>query len=85
MKTPMTAIEMTGTIDENNQLKLDGTLPFSGPRRVKVIILSPLDEEIDETSWLQTASRNSSFKFLAEPEEDIYTITDGEPFDDNEV
>jgi hypothetical protein len=47
---------MTGTIDENKQLKLDGTLPISGPRRAKVIILSPLNEEIDETSWLQAAS-----------------------------
>jgi hypothetical protein len=33
MKSMMTAVEMTGTVDENRQLKLDGALPFFGPRR----------------------------------------------------
>ena len=37
----MTAIEMTGTVDENHQLKLDGELPIAGPKRVRVIVLSP--------------------------------------------
>ena len=36
----MTAIEMTGTVDENHQLKLDGLLPIAGPKRVRVIVLS---------------------------------------------
>jgi len=39
----MTAIEMTGTVDENHQLQLDGKLPFAGPKRVRVIVLSPPD------------------------------------------
>lgn len=82
MEIPMTAIEMTGTVDENSQLKLDGSIPFSGPKRVRVIVLSTLDDEIDETTWLQAASRNPSFAFLAESEEDIYSITDGRPFND---
>ena len=82
MEIPMTAVEMTGTIDENRQLKLDGTLPFTGPKRVKVIVLSPMDDESDEFSWLQAASRNVVFDFLADPEEDIYSITDGQPFHD---
>ena len=41
MEVPMTAIEMTGTVDENHQLKLDGVLPFAGPKRVRVIVLAP--------------------------------------------
>jgi len=82
MKTPMTAIEMTGTVDEHNQLKLDGFLPFSGPKRVRVIILSTPDDEVDEATWLYAASQNPAFSFLAEPEEDIYTLRDGEPFND---
>lgn len=82
MEIPMTAIEMTGTVDENSQLKLDGSLPFSGPKRVRVIVLSSLDDEINEISWLQAASRNPVFAFLADPEEDIYSITDGKPFHD---
>lgn len=82
MEIPMTAIEMTGTVDENSQLKLDGSLPFSGPKRVRVIVLSALDDETDEISWLQAASRNPAFTFLSDPEEDIYSITDGKPFND---
>ena len=82
MEIPITAIEMTGTVDEHSQLKLDGSLPFSGPKRVRVIILSPLDDEIDEISWLKAASRNPAFTFLADKEEDIYSINDGQPFHD---
>ena len=82
MEIPMTAIEMTGIVDEHSQLKLDGSLPFSGPKRVRVIVLSTLDDEMDEISWLQAASRNPAFAFLADPEEDIYSITDGQPFND---
>ncbi len=78
----MSAIEMMGTVDEHSQLKLDGILPFSGPKRVRVIVLSLLDDEIDENSWLQAASHNPTFAFLAAPEEDIYSITDGQPFHD---
>ncbi len=78
----MTAVEMTGTVDEHSQLKLDGTLPFSGPKRVRVIVLSTLDDEIDEISWLRAASQNPAFTFLSDPAEDIYSVMDGEPFND---
>ena len=82
MEIPMTAIEMTGIVDEHSQLKLDGYLPFSGPKRVRVIVLSAIDDEIDEISWLYGASENSAFAFLADSEEDIYSIADGQPFYD---
>lgn len=82
METPMTAIEMTGSIDEHHQLQLDRPLPLSGPLRVKVIVLYPLDDEWDEREWLQAAARNPAFDFLNDPEEDIYSVTDGEPFRD---
>lgn len=82
MEIPMTAIEMTGTVNEDSQLILDGSLPFAGPKRVRVIVLSTLDDEIDELTWLQAASRNPAFAFLADPEEDIYSLTDGRPFTD---
>lgn len=82
MEVPMTAIEMTGTIDENHQLKLDGVLPIAGPRRVRVIVLSPLTEIADdwnETEWLKASMSNPAFEYLRDPEEDIYTIHDGKP------
>lgn len=83
MEIPMTAIEMTGTVDENHQLQLDGILPFAGPKRVRVIVLSPLTEIADELSdveWLKASLSNSAFEYLRDPEEDIYTIRDGKPF-----
>lgn len=79
----MTAIEMTGTVDENHQLKLDGVLPFAGPKRVRVIVLSPLieiAEDWNETEWLKATLNNSAFEYLHDAEEDIYTIKDGKPF-----
>ena len=83
MEVPMTAIEMTGTVDENHQLKLDGVLPFAGPKRVRVIVLSSLTEITEdwgETEWLKASLNNPAFEYLRDPEEDIYTISDGKPF-----
>jgi hypothetical protein len=82
METPMTAIEMTGRIDEHRQLQLDSPLPVSGPRRVRVIVLYPIEDEWDEAEWLQAAAHNPAFDFLSEPAEDIYSLADGEPFRD---
>jgi len=79
----MTAIEMTGMVDENHQLHLDGVLPFAGPKRVRVIVLSTLTEDAadwNEMEWLKTSLKNSAFDFLSDPEEDIYTLKDGKPF-----
>ena len=83
MEVPMTAIEMTGTVDENHQLQLDGTLPITGPKRVRVIILSPLTEiteDFSEIEWLKASLSNPAFEYLRDPEEDIYTLKDGKPF-----
>jgi len=83
MEIPMTAIEMTGTVDENHQLKLDGVLPFAGPKRVRVIVLSPITEiadEWDEKEWLKSSLSNPAFEYLHDPQEDIYSIHDGKPF-----
>jgi len=82
METTLTAVEMTGTIDEHHQLQLDGELPVSGPLRVRVIVLYPLAEDVDEAGWLRAAARNPAFQFLKEPREDIYSPTDGKPFHD---
>jgi hypothetical protein len=82
MEITMTAIEMTGTIDEHHQLQLDGVLPLSGPRRVRIIVLYPLSDEWDEMEWLQAAARNPALASLSDPDEDIYSLADGEPFHD---
>jgi len=84
MGIPVRAIETTGVIDEKNQLRLDTPLPMVGPSRVRIIVLIPDEdhEEISESEWLYAAATNPVFDFLKEPEEDIYTLADGRPFDD---
>ncbi len=75
------AIETTGTVEARRQLVLDEDLPISGPARVRVIILFS-EEEREEIAWLRAAATNPAFDFLKDPEEDIYTISDGRPFHD---
>jgi hypothetical protein len=79
MKAPVRAIEMTGVIDVQNQLILDGQLPGVGPAKVRVIILIPDETDMDETEWLRAAASNPAFDFLKHHEEDIYTLADGKP------
>ncbi len=76
------AIETTGTIDDQHQLILDEPLPVTGPTKVRVIILLPDEGDIDEAEWLRAAAGNRAFEFLKKPEEDIYTLEDGKPFND---
>lgn len=42
-----------------------------------------IPDEIDEQEWLQAAANNPVFDFLKDPEEDIYTLADGKPFNDS--
>ncbi len=78
----MTAVEVTGTVDEHQQLRLDSALPIQGPVRVRVLVLYPIeDEALSEEEWLHAAARNPAFDYLREPEEDIYSPADGKPFD----
>ena len=76
------AIELMGTVDEQGRLHLDQSLPMAGPSQVRVIILIPEEMDLDESAWLGAAATNPAFDFLKEPEEDIYTLADGKPFDD---
>lgn len=81
MDTTLTAFETTATIDESHQLRLDAELPVVGPMRVRVIVLYPLIEDIDEAMWLYAAARNPAFASLHDSAEDIYSPDDGKPFD----
>ena len=80
MEIQMKAIEVEGTVDEEGQLHLDEPLTTLGPGRVRVILLSPEQEDGQEREWLSAAARNPAFDFLKDAKEDIYTFTDGKPF-----
>ena len=76
------AIEVTGQVDRNGQLHLDESLPLIGPSRVRVILLFEDSDDIPEQEWLRAAARNPEFQFLKDSEEDVYTLADGKPFND---
>lgn len=75
----MKAIETTGHLRKKRTLELDRDITVRGKRKIKVILLIPEEDEIDESEWLKSLSNNPSFQFLSEPEEDIYTTKDGKP------
>lgn len=77
----MKALELNGFLDDKGVLKLDNPLKIIN-QQVKVIILIPEKDDIDDTSWLQGVSSNSAFDFLNEEGEDIYSVADGEPMID---
>lgn len=82
METTLSAIELSGTINENHQIQLDEPLPIEASKRVRVIVLYSTDEDISVKEWVHAATRCSVFDFLDDPAEDIYTLEDGKPFSD---
>jgi hypothetical protein len=81
MQTALTVIETTGTVTSPDQLHLDSPLPVATDQRVRVMVLLPTVSDPSEQDWLRAAARNPAFADLTDPEEDMYSPTDGEPFD----
>ena len=75
----LTAIETIGTIEQSGRIVIDGTFSVSAPTSVRVIVLFPESEDLNESEWLQAASKNEAFDFLNDAKEDIYSIGDGKP------
>jgi hypothetical protein len=55
-------------------------LPANASLMVTVLPASP--DTDTEANWLRAAASSEAFSFLDNPEEDIYTLADGEPFRD---
>jgi hypothetical protein len=77
----LTAIETTGTIEQNGKIVIDETFSVDAPTSVRVIVLFPEAEEVQESEWMKAASDNEVFDFLNDAEEDIYSLTDGKPLE----
>jgi hypothetical protein len=73
----MKAVEVTGKVNEKGELLLDKPIVTSQTGIVRVILLFPEAEEIDESEWEKAAASNSAFAFLEDAEEDIYSLEDG--------
>ena len=78
----MNAIETTGVVDAQHQLRLDEPLPLADQSRVRVIVLVPEEVETSEAVWTKAATTSPAFDFLKDAAEDIYTAADGKPFHD---
>ena len=79
----MKAIEVNATVDSPYELHLSTPLIGVSSKEVKLIVLfdEDADEEINEQKWAKQAiNNNSAFDFLKAPEEDIYTLSDGKPY-----
>ena len=81
----MRAIEINTITDKLGHLKIDYPINKS-EKKVRVIILvdDTVDYDDEETLWLSGISSNPAFDFLNEPSENIYTLKDGECFNDKE-
>ena len=76
----MTAIELKSRTNRTGNLKIDFNL---GIPEIDVRILILYEDRInseEELAWHNSISKNPAFDFLNDPDEDIYSITDGEPF-----
>ena len=79
----MKAIEINTMTDKHGHLKINYPLN-TRERNVRVIILvDEINDRVDEEElWMKSISSNPAFDFLEDPKENIYSLTDGEPFND---
>ena len=85
----MKTIETTGIINDSNIIKINENISVKYLNKsVRLFILLQDNEkdtdDIDEQLWLKSVSKNSAFDFLHDEDENIYSITDGKPFN-NEI
>ena len=79
----MKAIEVKATIDSPYELHLSSPLIGISSKEVKLIVLFDEDAggEINAQEWAkQAVNNNPAFDFLKALEEDIYTLSDGKPY-----
>ena len=69
----MIASETRGVVDKNGFLRIEEPIALRN-RRVRVLVL--LQEDQENTEWLQAISSNPAFDFLADKAEDIYPLND---------
>jgi len=77
----MKAIEINSKTDQFGHLKIDYPLNKSDLNVRVLILIEDVSTDVEEENlWMNSISKNPSFDFLSEPEENIYFPKDGEPF-----
>ncbi len=76
----MGTIKLIGHVDEQHQLRAE--VPESiAPGPVEVVLMLPSDSEDDAgAAWMAGIAREWAAE-LSDPQEDIYTMADGDPVD----
>jgi hypothetical protein len=79
----MKAIEIDSKTDASGKLNIHYNLDIPN-QKVRVLVLYDEFNNVqeEEKRWTEYVSKNPAFSFLREPEEDIYSLKDGEPFND---
>jgi len=79
----MKAIEINSKTDKAGFLKINYKLNKSNSKvRVLILLEDDSSEKDEESIWIKAISNNPAFDFLKDTREDIYTLKDGEPFND---
>lgn len=78
----MKAIEINSKTDKAGRLKIDYNLRKSESKVRVLILLDDDNSDHEEDVWMRSISSNPAFDYLKDPEEDIYSLKDGVPFND---
>jgi len=79
----MKAIEIYSKTDKAGHLKINYKLNKSDSKvRVLILLDEDFSEKDEEAIWISSISNNPAFDFLKDSLEDIYSLKDGEPFND---
>ena len=79
----MKSIEINTKTDKEGHLKINYPLNKKDKKVRVFILLDEQNDDIDEEKkWLNSIQSNPAFDFLKESSENIYTLTDGEPFNE---
>lgn len=70
---------------EQQGKEIAAVIAYSDLKRLEALEAALLKKvESEEYEWLKIVARNSTFDFIKDTEEDIYTLADGKPFHDPE-
>ena len=79
----MKAIEITTKTDKSGHLKINYPMNKRDSNVRVIILVDEKNDEVDEEMlWLNSISSNPAFDFLKDSNENIYSLSDGEPFND---
>jgi hypothetical protein len=79
----MKAIEITTKTDKYGNLKINYPMNKKESNVRVIILVDEKNEDLDEEKlWMNSISTNPAFDFLKDSHENIYSLTDGEPFND---